>query len=321
MRLAAARYAIQAMERRGPVIVWIIDDTGFLKQGKCSVGVQRQYTGSAGKTANCQVAVSLTVATARHHVPIDFELFLPDSWTGDPVKRRKARIPDEIPFRTKHDIALGMMERAVRDGIPGRVVLADTFYGHSRAFRDAVDLLGFEYGMGVYATDRMWTVDKDGRLDGPARCAKEIALGFGEKAFRSCTWREGTNRKLTSRFALRPVAVPCEKGIEPRLEWLLMEGPQGEKEPTKFTLTTLPRRMSMKEIVRLVKERCRTEKAYEELKGELGLDPFEGRSCPGWHHHVSVVLCCYAFLVAERARAFPPSASRHSPTRTLRSAA
>jgi SRSO17 transposase len=308
VRLKAARYAISAMGAREPVQAWIIDDTGFLKQGKHSVGVQRQYTGSAGKTTNCQVAVSLTVATASHHVPIDFALFLPESWTKDAQRRSKARVPAETVFKTKHELALELMEQAARDEIPGDVVLADSFYGHSRPFRENVRLLGFDYAMAIYATDKMWTLDRRGRRRGDPRTAKDIALDLGPRAFRRFTWREGTSRELSSRFAFCRVKVPCDPDAKPLEEWLLVEWPKGEEAPTGYHLTTLPRRMSKKEILRILKERYRTEKAYEELKGELGLDHFEGRSFPGWQHHVSAVLCAYAFLVAERARAFPPSA-------------
>jgi SRSO17 transposase len=321
VRLTATRYAIAALGERERVVAWVIDDTGFLKQGKHSVGVQRQYTGSAGKTANCQVAVSLSVTTRTQHLPIDFALFLPESWTEDAERRQKVRIPVGTVFKTKHDIALGMIEQAALDRIPGTIVLADSFYGHSRPFRDAVSLLGFDYGMAIYASDKMCTLDRRGHRQGDPRTAKEIALAFGSKAFRRCTWRAGTNRQLASRFAFCRVKVPCEPGLEPAEEWLLIEWPMGENEPTGYFLTTLPRRMSKKQIVRLIKERYRTEQVYEELKGELGLDHFEGRSFPGWHHHVSAVLCAYAFLVAERARAFPPSGGRTSEARSLPCAA
>jgi SRSO17 transposase len=317
VRLLAARYAIAALKKHEGVVAWVIDDTGFLKQGKCSVGVQRQYTGSAGKTANCQVGVSLCLTTPTQHLPIDFALFLPESWIDDAERRRRAKIPEPTTFQTKHELALGMIEQAALDKLPGTIVLADSFYGHSRPFRDAVHLLGFDYGLAVYASDTMWVVGPDGDRCGELRTAKTIAKDLGLEAFRRCTWRQGTQQELSSRFALRRVKVPCEKGLEPRDEWLLMEWPEGEPEPKNFFLTTLPRRMSKKQIVRLIKERYRTEQAYEELKGELGLDHFEGRSFPGWHHHVSVVLCAYAFLVAERARAFPPSErqSRADPIR------
>jgi SRSO17 transposase len=320
-RLEAARYAIAVLEEREPVVAWVIDDTGFLKQGKHSVGVQRQYTGSAGKTANCQVAVSLSITTRTQHLPIDFALFLPESWTEDAERRRKTRIPAEMTFKTKHDLALEMIEQAARDNIPGKIILADSFYGHSRPFRETVSLLGFDYGMAVYASDRMSTLDPRGRCQGDPRSAKEIALSLGLKAFRRCTWREGTRHTLSSRFALLRVKVPCEQGLEPTAEWLLIEWPMAEDAPTGYFLTTLPRRMTKKEIVRLIKERYRTEQVYEELKGELGLDHFEGRSFPGWHHHVSAVLCAYAFVVAERAHAFPPSAGRTHRARPFQRAA
>jgi len=321
VRLTAARYAIAAMEERDPMVAWVIDDTGFLKQGKHSVGVQRQYTGSAGKTANCQVGVSLSITTRTEHLPIDFALFLPESWMEDPVRRLKAKIPEEATFKTKHELALEMIEQAARDEIPGKIILADSFYGHSRPFRETVHLLGFDYGMAIYSNDKMWLLDRCERRRSEPRTAKEIALALGLKSFRRCTWREGTKSKLSSRFALRRVKVPVEDGIAALAEWLLIEWPYGEEEPTHFFLTTLPKRMSKKQIVRLIKERYRTEQAYEELKGELGLDHFEGRSFTGWHHHVSVALCSYAFLVAERSRAFPPSARGQGHAGTLRRAA
>jgi SRSO17 transposase len=137
VRRVAARYALAAMSAREPVTTWIIDDTGFLKQGHESVGVQRQYTGSAGKITNCQIGVSLSVASRSEHLPIDFELYLPTIWTEDAAKRAKARIPASLPFQTKLDLALGMIERAVHDGIPGEILLADSAYGESHAFRES----------------------------------------------------------------------------------------------------------------------------------------------------------------------------------------
>ena len=139
------------------------------------------------------------------------------------------------------------------------------------------------------------------------------------RAFRRVTWREGTGGKLSSRFCFRRVKVACDDGLEPATHeavWLMMEWPEGEDKPTKFVLTTLPRRLSKKQIVRVTKERWRTERVYEELKGELGLDHFEGRSFAGWHHHISVVLCCFAFVVAERVQHFPPSQGRQDTDRS-----
>jgi len=320
LRLAVARYAIAEMERRQPVDVWIIDDTGFLKQGSHSVGVQRQYTGSAGKIANCQIAVSLSVATPTLHLPIDFELFLPESWISDPTRRLKAKIPEGAIFKTRHEIAMDLIERACLAEIPGRTILADSFYGHSQPFRDYVHQLGFDYALGIYSSDKMLRVDRDGRELSELRSAKDIALSLGAEAFRRCTWREGSRRALSSRFARVRVKVP-EGDTAERVEWLLIEWPADEKEPTHYTLATFPRSMSMKQMVRVTKERYRTERVYEEMKTELGLDHFEGRGFQGWHHHVTLTLCCYAFLVAERARAFPPSGGRKERDRAIDAAA
>lgn len=324
LRRAAAWYAIEELGRHEPIRTWIIDDTGFEKKGNHSVGVQRQYTGTAGKTTNCQIGVSLSVASDYAHLPIDFELFLPESWTTDPERLEKAKVPNGTVFKTKIELALDMIERAARDGIPGDIVLADSFYGHSRPFRDALQLLGFDYGVAIYGSDTMFVVNRDDVPRTELLSAKEIGQRLGPSAFRRYVWREGTNRMLGSRFALCRVAVPGEEGTPEsaaRIEWLIIEWPEDKKEPCKFILTTLGEDLPPTELIRIIRERYRTERAYEEMKGELGLDHFEGRSFRGWHHHVSVVICCYAFVVAERARHFLPSTARQGDPRPLRSAA
>jgi SRSO17 transposase len=317
VRLEAARYAIEAMREQESITTWIVDDTGFLKQGAHSVGVQRQYTGSAGKIANCQIGVSLSVATRHEHLPIDFELYLPKSWTEDPTRRQAARIPDRVVFRTKVELAIDMITRAVGDGIPGEVVLADAFYGRSNEFRDTVYGFGLDYAVATDADTKLWLLDARERRRYEPLQAREIGESLGSGGFRRVTWRDGTKAKMASRFAFRRVKVAHEGGDTPAEErapvWLVIEWVEGEDKPTKFFLTTLPRRMTKKQIVRILKERWRTERVYEDMKGELGLDHFEGRSYPGWHHHVSVVLCCYAFVVAERVRHFPPSRRRRHP--------
>jgi SRSO17 transposase len=313
VRLYAARYAIAALEAREPVTTWVIDDTGFPKKGTHSVGVKRQYSGTLGKVGSCQVGVSLSVATRSAHVPIDFELYLPEDWTEDARRRKEARIPDDVVFRTKPQLALAMIERALDADIPGEILLGDGGYGHSSVFRDAVRLLGFEYGFGVLGTLRVRPLDARERGRGAPVTARDLARSLPRKAFRHYTWREGTNGRLRSRFAFRRVKVEQDDGLEPASRdpvWLVIEWPDDEDEPTKYFLTTLKRRLPKKEIVRTIKERYRTERVYEEMKGELGLDHFEGRTFRGWHHHVSVALCCFAFVTAERSRHFPPSARR-----------
>lgn len=313
VRYEAARYACEALVARGEeVTTWVVDDTGFLKQGRHSVGVARQYTGSAGKVANCQVAVSLSVATGTEQLPLDVALYLPKPWAEDAARRAAAKVPREVVFQTKLQLALGLIERAVGAGIAGEVVLADCAYGEASSFRDTVKLLGLDYGVGVQKDFRVLRLDaRDRCRSGPQR-VDELAALLGAKAFRRITWKQGSKAPLHSRFAFARIKAAHDDGAtDPRrreAEWLVMEWPDGEEKPTTFFLTTLPRRQSKKQLVRTIKERWRTERVYEELKGELGFDHFEGRSWPGWHHHVSVALCGYAFVVAERARAFPPSA-------------
>ena len=313
VRRAAARYVVDAMREHEPVTVWIIDDTGFLKQGKNSVGVKRQYTGSAGKITNCQIGVSLCVSNKKEQVPIDFELYLPGDWTDDPQRRKAARIPEERVFKTKPELALDMIGRAKADGIPGDIVLADSGYGDSSSFRAALRGHGLDYAVAIKSPTRFWLLGMNEEVERVVS-AEELGVELGLSAFRRITWRTGTKGKLSSRFCFRRVKPVHGEGDPDEKEplWLVMEWLDGEAKPTKFALTTLPRRMTKKQIIRIIKERWRTEMVYEELKGELGLDHFEGRSFPGWNHHVSVVLCCYAFVVVERMRHFPPSARRQA---------
>ncbi len=324
VRREAARYAIEALQAQEPVTTWVIDDTGFPKQGKHSVGVQRQYTGALGKIGNCQIGVSLTIATKHEHVPIDFALYMPRSWTDDPNRRTKARVPAELTFKTKPELALELITRAVDDEIPGDIVLADAAFGASSEFRNAVRVFGLDIGVAVTATTKVWLLDALERRRGAPVGAQDLGVELGPRAFRRLTWRVGPGGKLSSRFLFRRVKVAHDDGTdagdrEPL--WLVMEWPDGESKPTKFILTSLNWRMSKKAIVRIIKERWRTERAYEELKGELGLTHFEGRSFPGWHHHISVVLSCYAFIVSERVRLFPPSTRRQDHAHSISVAA
>jgi SRSO17 transposase len=319
VRQTATQYALSAMTARDPVLAWIVDDTGQIKQGIHSVGVQRQYTGTAGKITNCQISVSLTVTTKNEHLPIDFELYLPKSWTNDAERRAEARIPDDVEFRTKPELAIDLIQRAIGDGVPRGVVLADSAYGDSSEFREQIRLLDLDYAVGIKATTKVWRVDRFGRRHGEARSVKQIAQRMGRKKFRSVAWRDGTRGPLWSRFARMRVVVEHDDGTEPAERedlWLLIEWPDNERAPIHYTLSSLPRNTSAKQLVRIVKERYRTERVYEDLKGELGFDHYEGRRFPGWHHHVSVVLCCFAFIVAERVRRFPPSYRRRARTDT-----
>jgi len=308
MRREASQHAIDALSQRESIESWIIDDTGWLKQGKHSVGVQRQYTGSAGKIANCQIGVSLTISTESEQLPIDFELYLPKSWTEDPARRNEARIPEDRLFKTKIELAQDMLQRAAEDGVPGEIVLADSFYGDEPSFRNQIRSLGMDYAVGIKSDNRVIRVDKLGRRRGSPLTVKELATSMSRTCFRRVTWREGSREKLSARFAMRRV-VPAyrSKNEDPKKReaiWLVVEQSDDESEPTNYYFASLPEDVTKKQLVRTIKDRWRCERAYQDLKGELGLDHYEGRRFSGWHHHVSVVLCCYAFLVAERVRFF-----------------
>ncbi len=230
VRRIAVQYGLAAVKTWDPVRAWIIDDTGFLKKGYHSVGVQRQYTGSAGKVTNCQIGVNLTIATNTRHLPIDFELYLPKCWTDDPDRRREAQIPAEIQFRTKPQLALEMLQRAVEDDLPRGIVLGDTAYGNACWFRTAVRDLGLDYALSVQADTKVWQLDSLLRRRGSPlsirELMQELASQKGKKGFRRITWREGTKTKLSARFAVRRV-VPYHDGCwsetdahSPPFNWL-----------------------------------------------------------------------------------------------------
>jgi len=309
VRVAAARYALSKVTQRGAVEAWIIDDTGMLKQGKHSVGVQRQYTGSAGKITNCQLAVSLSLATRCDHLPVDFELYLPRTWADDRKRRAEAKIPRQIRFRTKIELALQMVRAAVNSDLPRGVVLADSFYGDAAHFRAEVRALDLHYAVGVSSNIAVWRASKFGGRTGDRIGVAGLAATIPPSSFHKVTWVEGTKAPLSGRFAVRRV-VPCHADGTPPSEreaiWLVIEMEDGKGEPTKYYFASLPRETKRKALIRIIKQRWRTERVYQDLKGELGFDHYEGRSFPGWHHHVSVAICCFAFVAAERAIAFSP---------------
>ena len=194
VRLEAAKLALEPLAAREKIEAWIVDDTGFLKQGKHSVGVQRQYTGSAGKITNCQIGVCLALATRTEQLPVDFELYLPNSWADEPARRKEGRIPDEVRFQTKPELALQMIRRAIEAGLPTGVVLADAGYGSSADFRRALRDLRLDYAVAVNAETKVRLLGPDGKVRGNRRSLKGVAQMLQKRgAFKRCTWREGTN--------------------------------------------------------------------------------------------------------------------------------
>jgi len=324
---AVRDYALPAMLDQGPVRAWLVDDTGLPKKGKLSVGVARQYCGQLGKRDNCQVAVTLSVATEAASLPVACRPYLPEAWAADPARRALAGVPEEVGFATKPSIALDQIGQALADGVPPGVVVTDAGYGNDTDFRDGVTALGLPYVAGIQGTTGLWppgtgplpAEPRSGRGRPPKRlrrdaahrplAAERLAAGLPAGAWKAVTWREGTAGPLASRFAavrVRP-AHDDFRLSEPRAEeWLLAEWPEGEDEPTDYWLSTLPATAALEELVATARLRWRIERDLEELKQELGLGHFEGRGWRGFHHHASLCVAAYGFLVAERCRFSPP---------------
>ncbi len=323
VRRRALAWALWGATARSPVRGTILDDTGLLKQGRHSVGVQRQYTGSAGKITNCQVAVTLCLFTDHDTVPLDIALYLPASWADDQARREKAHVPQDVVFQTKGELARAMLRAAHADGVPlGDLLLADADYGREPETRALAGELGMNYAVGIHSSQRVW--DAQGVWIKPMTVEALVAC-IPDEEFLRLSWRNDTNgRELSARFAFRRVFLAAGKR-EPesgdRPVWLILEWRDGEEKPGRFFASDLPEALPKKELVRRLKERWRTERMYEDLKGEVGMDHYEGRSWPGWHHHMSVVLCAYAVLVAERCMAFPPGAADDPLARAKRRAA
>jgi SRSO17 transposase len=318
--LAAVRaQVLPAIERHGPVAYWIVDDSGFPKQGTHSVGVARQYCGQLGKQDNCQVAVSLSVANDHASLPIAYQLFLPEVWATDPTRRAKAGVPETIRFETKTAIALGQLRQALTAGVPVGIVLGDAAYGDETAFRVGVAEVGLRYMLGVRAGTSVWAPGTEplpplpwsGRGRRPTRLRRDaahqpvtlkaLASSLSAQAWRRVTWREGSQGKLSSRFAavrVRPAHRDTQRSEPWPEEWLLIEWP--EAEPAKYWFSNLPPRTSLKRLVKVAKARWWIERDYQELKQELGLGHYEGRNWRGFHHHASLCIAAYGFLIAER---------------------
>ncbi len=321
-------YVLPAMQKMGPVAAWVVDETSVVKKGTHSVGVARQYCGRLGKKENCQVAVSLSVATAGASLPIAWQLYLTEEWAGDPERREKAGVPEEVQFQTKPQMALAHIRQAVKDGVPPGVVLADEVYGSNREFRKGVADLELEYSLAVRSTTTAWAMERQplppkpwrGKGPRPTRMrrdpehqpitVKQLAQELPEQNWREVAWRQGSKETLRSRFAalrVRPAYGDDRKGSLQPQQWLLIEWPTGAAEPSGYWLARLPEKISMQRLVGISKHRWVIERDYEELKQELGLGHYEGRNWRGFHHHGTLCIAAYGFLMAERSR-FSPSA-------------
>src|SRR6266699_2954261 len=277
---AVRAYVLPRMEQKGPIVAWIVDDTGFVKKGTHSVGVTRQYCGQVGKQENWRVAVSLSVSTERTSLPIAWRLYLPEVWAKDGTRRKETGVPTEIRFQTKPAIALEQIRTAVKRELP----------------------LGVVRTYAAYCTHTQSREELTNRRHAPLT-VEDLAFALRLQAWKKLSWREGTRSPLQSRFAavrVRPAHRDFERTQPYPEQWLLIEWPRQEAEPTKYWLATLPAETKLKDLVRMAKHRWMIERDYEELKQELGLGHYEGRGWRGFHHHATLCIAAYGFLVAER---------------------
>jgi len=311
------RLVLPALKRGADAISWIIDDTGFPKKGTHSVGVARQYCGQVGKTDNCRVAVSLSVGTRAGSLPVGYRLYLPREWTDDPERCLAAGVPSMITFATKNEIARAQIEAALKAGIPRGTVLGDAAYGDDTALRDWLSEQNLIYALGVRTGTTVWwgehqpvaapitgkrgktkthlTRDKNHQPISVLALAKALA----PQCFRTVTWREGVSEPLRSRFARVRVRA-AHRDVPREEEWLVIEWPKGEAEPTRYWMSTHPKEMTFAELVDSIKARWHIERDYQELKQEFGLGHYEGRNWRGFHHHASLCIAAYGFLMHER---------------------
>lgn len=320
----ARDYALLAFERHAPIGAWVIDDTGIPKKGSHSVGVSHQYCGVLGKSANCQVAVTVSLVNALMSVPAGFRLYLPEGWAQDPQRRQAAGVPAEVKFHTKGTLALAQIDELLSEEVPLAPVVADAGYGASTQFREALTERGLSYAVGILPDTSLWIAGDESRAHSPKIgrestrlrrtgeqqpvLASDLAQGLPRRAWETVSWREGTKGMMRSRFARVRVRVAHRDLHQSRPpEWLLVEWPSSEKEPSRYWLSTIPEDATFEDLVRLAKIRWRIERDFQELKDELGLDHYEGRGWRGFHHHGALCIAAYAFLAAERARLSPPA--------------
>jgi SRSO17 transposase len=332
-----ARVVRAVAERVAPEIdveAWVLDDTGFPKDGKDSPGVKRQYSGTLGKRGNCQIGVSVHAVGERGTVPLGWALYLPEDWCEDPVRRRKAKIPEQVVFKTKSELGVELVERAAGWAVPRAPVLGDHAYGANTWLRDRLDEAGCEYVLcvgpdtKVFAQGTSFAVPPRNRKGGaaPTRLQPdrqpepigELIARIAADKTQAVTFRDGPDGEpVTSRFIFARVhaghqwradQVKWREGAEvpPREEWLIAEWPDGQDEPTDYWLSNLPADTEPERLARLARMRWKMELDYKQLKGELGLDHYEGRSWLGWYHHTALVTAAHGFLTLERLNPFRP---------------
>lgn len=310
------------------VEAWVLDDTGFPKQGKRSPGVKRQYSGTLGKTGNCQVGVSLHAVGSEGTAPLGWALYLPEEWCSDEERRRRAKIPEAVTFKTKPELGGELVERASEWKVPKAPVLGDAAYGENTELRRGLHAAGTEYVFSVSAETTVFEPQTAFAVPAPKRASgrpprrlrpdrepvaiAELIAGLSPGDWQTLAFRDGPDGEpMTSRFAFLRVRAGnlWHKGYveePPHEEWLIAEWPEGSEEPTDYWLSNLPAAVEPERLARLARLRWKIELDYRQLKGELGLDHYEGRSWLGWYHHTALVTAAHGFLTLERLRDFHP---------------
>lgn len=318
------RLALKVADTLSEPEVWMLDETAFPKAGNASVGVARQYCGTLGKIANCQIAVSLHWSTAEMSCPVGWRLYLPKVWVEDKTRAAAVNLPAEVTYKTKTELALELIDQVLAWELPRLPVVADSFYGNEFGFREALRERQLDYAVAVQSSTKVWATDPNLPLPPPRRTGHPrqypplaalppaqdlvaVAKSLPQKAWQTVCWRQGTKRPQQSRFAKVQVwaAHGWRKQAHPKrvAEWLLMEWPDQAAEPTDYWLAQLgTAAVGLRRLVRTARARWRVELDCRELKEELGLDHYEGRHWLGWHHHVTLVCLAFAFLRCEQAR-------------------
>jgi SRSO17 transposase len=311
-------------ERVMPAIdveAWVLDDTGFPKDGKKSPGVKRQYSGTLGKIGNCQIGVSVHAVGAAGTVPLGWALYLPRDWCDDPERRHRAKIPADVQFRTKPELGVELIEQAVGWNVQKAPVLGDAAYGENTALRTRLDAAASEYVLAVspetsvFSDETIFTVpeqreDRKGRPktrprpDRPPVPIGTLIASIDGGQWPTVTFRDGPgNEPMSSRFCFLRVRAGNDwenmKAV-PREEWLIAQWPDGHDKPLDYWLSNLPADSDPEQLARLARLRWKIELDYKQLKGELGLDHYEGRSWLGWYHHTALVTAAHGFLTLER---------------------
>jgi SRSO17 transposase len=300
------------------VEAWVLDDTGFPKQGKRSPGVKRQYSGTLGKVGNCQIGVSVHAVGRHGTAPLGWALYLPEEWCEDPERRTKAKIPDRVEFKTKPELGVELVERAAGWRVPAAPVLGDQAYGDNTALRDRLHDAGSEYVLAVgrqtkvFAPETVFAVPEPTAATGrpksralPDREPEPVAdltVRAAATQSRTVVFRDGpAGEPASSWFVFARVRAAHDWRQGPRREeWLIAEWPLGAPEPTDYWISNLPADTEPERLARLARMRWKIELDYKQLKGELGLDHYEGRSWIGWHHHTALVTVAHGFLTLER---------------------